>query len=145
VRLRTATDDDLGEVRALLAANALPHEDVAAHVRDFVVAIDEGMVGVAGLELCGTAALLRSVCVAESARGRGLGRQLCEEVEARARALGIRDLYLLTTTARQFFESRGFALVDRARAPESIRATGEFRSLCPSTAACLHKRLGVSG
>jgi len=141
MHLRDASSEDLRAVVALLEANELPSAGVAEHLGHFVVAEADGVEGVAGLEVYGDAALLRSVCVADSARGRGLGGALCDEVEARARGLGIRDLYLLTTTARAFFEARGFACVDRASAPEGILGTAEFRSLCPSSAACLHKRI----
>jgi amino-acid N-acetyltransferase len=50
-------------------------------------------------------------------------------------------LYLLTTTAREFFADRGYAEVERTEPPEAIRATTEFADLCPSTAACMRKRL----
>lgn len=142
--LRTATDEDLAAVVALLDENELPSGDVQAHFHHFVVGQGEGIVGVGGMEVYGGIGLLRSICVAGPARGQGLGHRLCDEMEARAAALGIHDLYLLTTTARGFFEDRGFTLIDRADAPAAIRATAEFQSLCPSTAACLHKRLGPS-
>jgi amino-acid N-acetyltransferase len=130
-------------MQALLAANALPFEDIAAHLEHFVVACAvDGLIGVAGLEVHGRAGLLRSVCVKASARGQGLGQRLCDEVEARAAAAGLGELYLLTTTARAFFEHRAYRMVDRERAPERILQTAEFTSLCPSSAACLSKQLG---
>jgi amino-acid N-acetyltransferase len=141
--LQAATPADLDSVQALLAANALPFEDIAGHLEHFVVARGaDGLVGVAGLEVHGTAGLLRSVCVSPSVRGLGLGQRLCDEIEERAAAVGLGELYLLTTTARAFFERRGYQVVDRASAPKRILQTAEFQSLCPSTATCLSKRLG---
>jgi amino-acid N-acetyltransferase len=140
--LQAAAPDDLPAVQALLARNALPFEDIAPHFGHFLVAREAAVLrGVAGIEVHGAAGLLRSVCVDAAARGRGLGHRLCDALEARAIASGLDDLYLLTTTARAFFERRGYTAIDRAAAPERIRETAEFRSLCPSSAACLHKRL----
>jgi amino-acid N-acetyltransferase len=142
VEVRAASAEDLGTVQALLDASGLPSADVAEHFKHFVVARDgDWLVGVAGMEQYGEAALLRSVCVAEGARGTGLGRALCDEMERRAAARGVGALYLLTTTAQAFFEARHFDVIDRAEAPEVIRGTAEFRSLCPATAICMRKRL----
>jgi amino-acid N-acetyltransferase len=70
-----------------------------------------------------------------------LASRLVDALEARARTLGIRTLYLLTTTAEGFFARRGYAPADRATVPDAILATEEFRGICPSTAACMAKPL----
>ncbi|HXI21293.1 MAG TPA: hypothetical protein VNH46_09420, partial [Gemmatimonadales bacterium] len=64
---------------------------------------------------------------------------------AAARARGIVDLYLLTSTAEPFFGRRGYRVADRGAAPEAIRRTAEFASLCPSSCAFMHKRIGGPG
>ena len=45
--------------------------------------------------------LLRSVAVQEHIAGRGLGTQLLKAALARAESLGLRELYLLITTAAE--------------------------------------------
>jgi len=50
-------------------------------------------------------------------------------------------LYLLTTTAETFFVRCGYEVIDRAAVPEEIRATAEFRDLCPASSLCMKKRL----
>jgi len=50
-----------------------------------------------------------------------------------------RALYLLTTTAQAFSAKLGFAASERSEVPSAIAATAQFRSLCPSTAACMVK------
>jgi amino-acid N-acetyltransferase len=60
---------------------------------------------------------------------------------AYAHLQGIKELYLLTNTAEGFFSKIGFNKVERDNVPDSIRATKEFQSLCPSTAACMAKRI----
>lgn len=133
---------DLDAVCALLGAEGLPTEDVAVHLPDFIVARDgDRLVAVVGLEPLGTAALLRSLCVTREYRGAGLGGALCDRISALARSGGARELYLLTTTARAFFERRGFVAIARDAVAEEIRTTLEFRSLCPASAVCMRRSL----
>ena len=142
VDVEPATPDDLAAIRALLDAHELPVQDLVASAATFLVARVDGVVaGVVGLEAFGASALLRSLCVAGESRNRGIARSLCAAIESVARGLGVRELYLLTTTARPFFERRGFAVGARDIAPSEIRATAEFRDLCPSTATFMRKPL----
>ncbi|MHB0981458.1 MAG: arsenic resistance N-acetyltransferase ArsN2 [Thermoleophilia bacterium] len=140
--LAAAEGSDLADVIDLLAANDLPTEDVASHLDPFVVArLDGRLVGVVGLEVYGGAALGRSLCVHPAERGRGLGRHLFEAVMDRAREICARELYLLTTTAEDYFSRLGFEVVERETVPAEIRATMEFASLCPATAVCMRVSL----
>jgi amino-acid N-acetyltransferase len=59
-----------------------------------------------------------------------------------AHELGVKELYLLTTTAEKFFPKLGFDSIDRDNVPTPIQATEEFSSICPSTAVCMVKKLG---
>lgn len=94
-----------------------------------------------GIELYGPDALLRSLVVAPGLRSTGLGTRLVEHVESHARTHGVRTIYLLTTTAEKFFQSRGYVATARDSAPSSIRATTEFAGLCPASSAFLSKSL----
>ena len=73
----------------------------------------------------------------------GLGARLVHAIETEARARGVTALYLLTTTARTFFERVGYTAHDRAAVAPSIAATTEFSSLCPDTADCLWRDLAI--
>ena len=141
--LAPATASDWPALRALLAASDLPTSDLEpGHASRFLVVRDgEAVVGCVAIEPYGDAGLLRSLAVAPDARAHGLGSRLVDAAETRARDLGIRTLYLLTTTAASFFAARGYDPVERADAPEAIRQSSEFASVCPSTAACLGKPL----
>ena len=130
----------LPEVRALLEAARLPVADLAAARSEFFgVRDDAGLVGVIGLERHGRAALLRSLAVRDDQRGRGLGTTLVRELEARARVLGVTELWLLTTTAESFFRELGYLPAARDAAPVAVRETAEFRGVCPTSAAFLTK------
>ncbi len=62
-------------------------------------------------------------------------RPRCE----RAKRVELRSVYLLTTTARDYFARRGFADCPREEAPAAIRESWEFRTGCPSTAAFMKR------
>ena len=132
------------KVKDLLAACSLPVSDLEpAHFEHFFGCGEQGAPqGVVGVELHGKAGLLRSLAVRESARGRGCGTGLVRQAEAHAAANGVESLYLLTTTAEKFFQSLGYACVERAALPQAIRATAEFSSLCPASSVVMVKRLG---
>ncbi len=66
------------------------------------------VVGVAGLELYGNQGLLRSVAVADSMHNRGYGAALANYVICEARKSRVQELFLLTTTAPEFFKKLGF-------------------------------------
>jgi amino-acid N-acetyltransferase len=138
-----AHSTDEPAIKALLAESSLPTSDLApGGLAHFLVCREAGrVVGVVGLEAAGDAALLRSLVVAPERRGSGIGRGLVRRAEAHARGLGVHALYLLTTTAERFFGARGYRPADRDSVPDAVRATAEFSTLCPSTAACMIKRL----
>jgi amino-acid N-acetyltransferase len=148
VTVRQAGDKDRPGIGALLAEARLPSEDLQRmDMADFLVARSATgrRLGAVGLERFRTIGLLRSLVVAEGARGNGTGRRLVERLEAEAAASGVRELWLLTEDAEHFFERLGYAPAERGDAPTSIRTTAEFSSLCPADAHLMHKRMGPRG
>ena len=136
--LRPARSTDLPAIERLLSDSALPLAGVAEALDAFTVAEDgKEIVGVAGLELCRGNALLRSVAITPEWRSRGLGRSLVTHVIADAESRGLRALYLLTTTADQYFPSFGFRPIARDEVPPDVRETEEFRSACPASATVM--------
>jgi N-acetylglutamate synthase-like GNAT family acetyltransferase len=139
--LRPATPADEPAVAALLTASALPLDGVHEALSSFVVAEEAGaIVGVAGIEACGTTgehALLRSVAVAPAWRNRRLGRALVTRAIAEAERRGTKALYLLTTTADAYFPSFGFSPTTRDAVPEDVRDTAEFKGACPASATVM--------
>jgi len=136
-----ARPHDLRGALDVLGRSELTEQDVAEHWGHyFVVREDDGrVVGVAGLEVYGEDGLLRSVAVEAEYRGLGLAASLVEAALARAKRLQLRAVYLLTTTAREYFARRGFADCPREEAPAAIRESWEFRTGCPSTAAFMKR------
>jgi N-acetylglutamate synthase-like GNAT family acetyltransferase/2-polyprenyl-3-methyl-5-hydroxy-6-metoxy-1,4-benzoquinol methylase len=143
--LRAARASDEEAVRALLVTADLPAADMEAGRADGYVVGEAGgaVVAAAGVEVHGEHGLLRSVVVAREARGGGVGEAVVRDRIEWARERGLRSLYLLTTTAPDFFARLGFARVPRESAPEAVRASSEFASICPSTAVTMVLPLGA--
>lgn len=148
ISLDRADGDDIFRIRALLEENGLPYEDVrtpqerrdSERTSRFFLAYAEGeCIGTGGIEVHGSVGLLRSVLVTESNRGRGYGTALCTALEEDAATNGVETLYLLTTTASEFFGREGYEPIAREHVPSSIRQTAEFVDLCPDSATCMEK------
>ena len=144
LRAEPARPHDLGGALELLGRSELTQQDVGegwGHY--FVVREDDGrVIGVAGLELHGEDGLLRSVAVDEDYRGQGLAGALIEAVLERAQRVGLRSVYLLTTTGRDYFARRGFKDCARDAAPSAIRESWAYKNGCPSTAAFMPRQVG---
>jgi amino-acid N-acetyltransferase len=140
--IEPAKPTDLAAILDLLASHRLPEDEVERHLATALVAREGGRIaGCAVLEPYGTAGLLRSVAVAQSQRGLGVGIRLTEAAVALARAQGIKALYLLTETAAGFFPRFGFRPVSRDEVAPAVRASIEFTSACPASALAMVKDL----
>lgn len=133
--IRRAELSDLDTVLSLLSASDLTTSGLREDADLVLVAVGaDGVAACAAIETDGSDALLRSVAVVHAGRGAGLGTKLVARMEQEARNLGVQRLYLLTTTAENFFESLGYRRTDRERVPEVVRASAEF-SACASAGA----------
>jgi amino-acid N-acetyltransferase len=145
VTLRRARPADHEAVTTLLSDLALPAEGVEEWLDQFWLADHNGqVVGVAGMERYGDSGLLRSVAVAAEWRGSGLGRALVDRVLDEGHRAGVRDVYLLTTTAEQYFPRLGFACIARDQVPGKVQSSVEFTSACPASAVAMRKTLPTS-
>ena len=143
--VRPAQDSDHAAICHLLALNDLPLDGLDPALDGFAVAeVGGAIVGVCGVERAGEDGLLRSAAVDVAWRGLGVGKALVEEAVASSRRRHLRALYLLTTTAADWFPAFGFVPAARSDAPAAIRATAEFTSACPATAIMLMLRLTPS-
>lgn len=142
VTIEHAQPEDLPAILALLAQHELPPDGLAEHLSQTLVArAGDQVIGSAALEVYGSEALLRSMAVAADRRGLGLGGQLTTAALDLARASGVREVYLLTTTAAGFFPRFGFAPVERAAVASAIHQSLEWTSACPASAQVLVRRL----
>ena len=142
VEFRLGKVGDAEAVRALLASEGLPVEDLAGANQEFVIALSRGrLVGCIAVEVAGEDCVLRSLAVRADHRGKGIGTSLHERAVALASLQGSRTAYLLTATAAKYAASKGFEQVDRASVPPGVAALPQFRGICPSTAASMRRRI----
>ncbi len=133
-----ATSADLATIKSILAANELPTAGVDDHLTTFLVARDgQKVVGCGGAEAYHVAALLRSIAVVPEYRRHGVGRRIVRHLLDRLSSRGLREFYLLTTTAETYFRKRGFQKIDRDEVHPQILASEEFKGACPETAVCM--------
>ena len=134
---------DRAAIIALLENANLPTADLTdQHLENFFfLGPRTAPFGLIGLEMLERNALLRSLVVAPDYRTAGSGSALLEYAEAYAGLRGVIAVFLLTTTAEQFFSRRGYGRIERGMAPDSIRSTREYSDICPATSALMVKHL----
>jgi amino-acid N-acetyltransferase len=144
VKIESFTENDKNEVLRLLSESELPTEDLTTEkLKDFLVAQrqDDTVIGAIGIELKQDIGLLRSLVVHPHHRKCGIGKLLVNELESIAQEKGVKALYLLTTTAADFFLGLGYRVTLRKTVPKNIADTEEFKGICPTSSVCLYKKL----
>jgi len=133
-----AGKEELPEILALLDECGLPGEGLVDHLATILIA-GEGtdIVGCSALEMYEEYALLRSVAVKETHRGRGLASRLTKAALELARDHQVTTVYLLTETASTFFPKLGFKPIPRFEVPQKVQNSIEFTRLCPQTATVM--------
>lgn len=131
------------EVEKLLLDAELPVDDLRNSNKVLLFGDDRAqqISAVVGLERYGSNALIRSLAVAPGGRGTGTGQRLVSFAEDQARAMGVKSLFLLTTTADEFFARLGYQVVSRDTAPPDIAGTPQFSELCPASSVFMVKHL----
>ena len=135
IQYRLAAESQVAEIMDLLNNNSLPINDILENKIEFIVATsgDNKIVGCIGLERYVYDGLLRSFAVDKEYRNQKIGNALYNRLLSFSEQSGITILHLLTTSAEKYFSQKGFIVVKREKAPNSIRKTTEFSSLCPSS------------
>ncbi len=109
--------------------------DVYEHIREYVVAEDEGgrVVGCGALRLMWhDLGEIRSLAVSEQAQGQGVGRRIVEKLLEEARELELARVFALTYQV-PFFEKLGFRVVPKAIFPQKVWLDCQ---LCPKRHCC---------
>lgn len=138
ITIAPATAADVDFIKALLTASELPTDGVDDHWKTFIVAREgNAIVACGGSEAYQFAALIRSVAVAPTHRGKGLGRRIVRQLLDRLASRGLREFYLLTTTAEEYFHKRGFKTIDRDEVHPQLLSSREFQDACPASAVAM--------
>ena len=146
LQIRPATITDLHALVTLLLSQRLPVEGFADVLRSqpqhvLVAELNGAVVGSAAVDVHGDFGLLRSVAVASDLTGLGVGTRLVADLISAARKANLASMFLLTTTADQWFPKFGFTVINRTAVPEPLAATVEFTSACPASAVVMQLAL----
>ncbi len=126
--IRKARIEDIKKIHQLINQSAsrgemLPRSlgELYDNLRDYFVHIhDDVVTGTGGLHICWeNLAEVRSLCVAEVARGRGVGRALVDACVEEAKTYDIHKVFLLTYQV-EFFRKCGFIITDKKVFPQKI-------------------------
>jgi len=136
-------EPELQDVQRVLQAHNLPTDDLSdINLFHFFGCGDKSdPKGVIGLEVHGSDGLLRSLAVDSESQGLGCGSSLYNQLEKHSKNIGVNVLYLLTETAEDYFEKKGFKSIAREFASDSIKQTKEFSGLCPDSATLMRKSI----
>lgn len=125
----------------LLENCGLPTADLNPGHQLFVIEDRSKVIGTVVVEYDYKHALLRSLSVAEEYRNKDIGKQLVAFIEDYVRKQGVQTIYIITTTAPEFFSKKNYQKTERNEVPEFIQHTSEFSSICPSSATIMKKDL----
>jgi amino-acid N-acetyltransferase len=126
--LRKASIKDIKRIHSIVNASAssgemLPRSlgELYDNMRDYFVYEEKGKVlGTCALHICWEdLAEIRSLCVAESSRKKGIGRMLVDVCIEEAKQLHIQKVFLLTYQ-EEFFTKCGFTVADKKELPQKI-------------------------
>ncbi len=126
--IRKATLEDAARIQLLINTAARkgqmlvrPLAEIYENIRDYYVAEERNrLVGACGLHMnWEDLAEIKSLIVAPSQRGKGLGQELVERCIDEGRGLGVRRFYALTYIP-DFFKKLGFKKVSRERLPQKV-------------------------
>jgi len=135
------TEKERQQAITLLQQHKLPVTDIDEDKILYLLLDGEETIGTVGLEIFEDGALLRSVSVIKEKQGKGYGKFINAQIEKYVKEAGINCLYLLTTTAKDFFDKQGYGVISREEAPAAVKQTAEFTSLCPASAVVMKKRI----
>ena len=126
--IRKARIEDVKKIHGLINLSSSngemlprPLGELYDNLRDYFVC-DEGgeIIGTGALHICWEdLAEIRSLCVAETARKRGIGQKLVESCIEEAKRFEIRKIFLLTYKV-EFFEKCDFHVTDKKIFPQKI-------------------------
>jgi amino-acid N-acetyltransferase len=128
---------DINLVKSLLKDNNLPVSDLNKEIIFFVEKSADKIIAAGGLESAGKDAIIRSIAVSDDHKGKGLGGRITRQLLQYAREKSKKDIYLLTTTAEEYFPKYGFEKIDRRFVPADVKNSSQYKDVCPDTAVVM--------
>lgn len=128
LRVERARDGDRDAMAAVLAAGGLSSFGILSPgTLYWVCRAENGLVGICGLEVGDRCALLRSVCVVESERGKGIAERLVGLALGEATRLDLQHVYLFSKDTGGYFERLGWREVPVAEVAARLPQAPQVR------------------
>lgn len=128
LRVERARDEDRDAMATVLAECGLSSFGILEPgTLYWVCRAANGLVGVCGLEVGAQCALLRSVCVVEIERGKGIAERLVRCALDEATRLDLRRVYLFSKDTGDYFERLGWRAVPVAEVAARLPQAPEVR------------------
>ena len=128
LRVERATDENRDAMATVLAACGLSSFGILnPGTLYWVCRSGNALVGICGLEVGDRCALLRSVCVVESERGKGIAERLVGCALSEATRLEVQHVYLFSKDTGHYFERLGWRAVPVAEVAARLPQTPQAR------------------
>jgi len=128
LRIERATHDDRDAMAKMLDACGLSSFGILAPgTLYWVCRAESGLVGICGMEVGDRCALLRSVCVLESQRGKSIAERLVGYALLEATRLDLEDVYLFSKDTGGYFERLGWREVPVAEVAARLPRAPQVR------------------
>ena len=142
IHIDPSLDRDAPIINQILAeVNLHPIDFKEENVIIFKALKSKHIAGIVGLEIYHDIGLLRSLAVRPVYRGQKIGKSLIDHLTHHAIRGGLKEIWLLTETAEDYFAKQGFKTVDRTLVSPLIKTCRQYRVLCPDSAIVMLKNL----
>lgn len=144
ITIEKASPSCLAEVLEILSSVGLPNEGVEEHLDGFLIARSGAgeIVGCVGMERHGEIGLLRSAAVLPEYQGQWIGNKLIRQLLEQATGEGVKEVALLTTTAKDYFQNKfGFKEATRSLYEQLLANSQEWNLPRCSSAAFMTLKL----
>lgn len=135
LKIEKVKRENLDDLFSHLKTLDLPLDGVKDHLNNFFVLLDNSqIIGSIGLEIYGEVGLIRSVGIVKSYQGLGLGQRLVENIEKYAIDQLLKEIYIFTDTAEEFFNKYfGFKNISIDKVDPRIKQSREYTMCEDST------------
>ncbi len=141
-KIENATNQQRELIVSLLESEGLPVNDLPGDLDNFLVLLNDAkIIGVIGLERYDKSGLLRSLVVDKNYRNKNVASALVAGLEKVADSLELDSIYLLTETAPNYFERKGYKRIERNEVPLPVQSSSEFSTTCPVSAIVMKKSM----
>jgi len=136
--VRLAKENDMIAMEQLLEKAKLNKTGIAENLDNFLVVEDlraeplPSIVGMVGLEIYGDKGILRSLVLRSESWNSKIGVELIALIISYGWRKGLKEIYLMTSSSRSFFEYWGFIELAWDDVPKQLKVSSQFTEYNPS-------------